>query len=116
LASRYLDNLASVRGVSWPQCLPGTNHARHLFTVWVDPEIRDFVVTALQQAGVQVMVNYRAIHLLTFFAETYGYAPGSFPVAEHIGASTISLPLFPSMSFEQVDIVSEALEDALASA
>jgi UDP-4-amino-4-deoxy-L-arabinose-oxoglutarate aminotransferase len=55
------------------------------------------------------MVNYRPIHLLTYFQKLLGHKRGDFPNAERIGDSTVSLPLYPDMPVEHVDIVSGAL-------
>jgi dTDP-4-amino-4,6-dideoxygalactose transaminase len=59
------------------------------------------------------MVNYRAIHLLTYFKEQYGYEAGAFPVAEQHGDSVISLPFYPAMPDEHIVTVVNALKDAL---
>jgi len=114
LAQRYAQRLASVEGVSWPGQRPGVQHAHHLFTVWVDPERRDQVIDGLQQAGVGCAVNYRPVHLLQYFQQRYGYQRGAFPNAERIGDSTISLPLYPRMRDEDVDLVVDALQAVLA--
>ncbi len=55
------------------------------------------------------MVNYRAIHLLTYFKESFGFKPGDFPVAEHIGNSTISLPFYPGIPEQHVHTIVDAL-------
>ena len=46
------------------------------------------------------VVNYRAIHLLTFFRKTFGFEEGLFPIAERIGDSTISIPFHPKLPHE----------------
>ena len=48
----------------------------------------------LGQNGIGIAVNYRAIHLLKYFKEKFGYKRGDFPIAENIGDSTISLPFY----------------------
>ena len=65
----------------------GANSAHHLYTVWVPPARRDEVLHRLQQSGIGVAVNYRAVHLLTYYRERFGYERGTFPVAEKIGES-----------------------------
>jgi UDP-4-amino-4-deoxy-L-arabinose-oxoglutarate aminotransferase len=80
---------------------------------WIGEGKRDRVISELQKAGVGVMVNYRAIHLLSYFSEAYGFKPGDFPVAESIGDSTISLPFYPNMPLEDVDRVIEVLREIL---
>jgi dTDP-4-amino-4,6-dideoxygalactose transaminase len=58
-------------------------------------------------------VNYRAIHLLSYFKNTFGFQPGMFPAAERIGDCTVSLPFYPAMTEEQVAVVAEALKGLL---
>jgi len=68
----------------------------------------------LGERGIGVAVNYRAMHLLTYYAARFGFVPGSFPVAEVIGDRTITLPLYPSMSDEDVAYVIAAVRDVAA--
>ena len=62
------------------------------------------------------MVNYSAIHLLTFFRETFGFKQGAFPVAERIGDASLSLPFYPKMPLEHVEIVTGTLARVLEQA
>jgi dTDP-4-amino-4,6-dideoxygalactose transaminase len=114
LAGRYETCLNQIPGVHRPRTLPGVRHAWHLYPIWVDLGIRDSVILGLQEREIGVMVNYRAIHLLTYFRETFGFNPGDFPVAERIGESTISLPFYPAMPAEHVDYLAEALGSILS--
>lgn len=109
LAQLYEERLWDIPNLSRPATLPGVEHAWHLFPAWVGGGQRDRVIEELQEQGVSVMVNYRAIHLLTYFRETFGFKDGDFPVAEHIGAASLSLPFYPNMPREHVDIVTESL-------
>jgi dTDP-4-amino-4,6-dideoxygalactose transaminase len=43
-----------------------------------------------------------------------GWRPGQFPHAERVGASIVTLPLFPAMRDEDVDRVCDAARRALA--
>jgi len=115
LSQRYYEKLSGIEGLSWPKVLPG-RHGRHLFTIWVDPELRNEMIRELQGRGIPLLVNYRAIHQHQFFRQTYGYRPGQFPIAEKIGESTISLPFYPAMPEEHVDIVAGALREVAETA
>ncbi|CAA7618715.1 conserved hypothetical protein [Magnetospirillum sp. LM-5] len=118
LAERYVDRLTRLADVDIPAQVAGTPdtciHAHHLFPIWT--ERRDAVIAALQHRNVEVVVNYRAIHLLTYLQDTLGHRPGDFPVAEALGRRTLSLPFYPSMPPEDVDAVVGRLEEALAEA
>jgi dTDP-4-amino-4,6-dideoxygalactose transaminase len=91
--------------------LPNSKSARHMFTILVSPERRDRILWELQKKGVGVAVHYRAIHLLSYYRQTYGYERGMFPVAERIGDSTITLPLYPKLSNEEVQYVINGVKE-----
>ncbi|HEY3039008.1 MAG TPA: DegT/DnrJ/EryC1/StrS family aminotransferase [Pyrinomonadaceae bacterium] len=113
LAEYYKRRLRYIPNLSCPATLPEAEHAWHLFPVWIGDGQRDRVIEQLQSEGVSVMVNYRAIHLLTYFRETFGFQAGDFPIAEKLGDSNLSLPFYPNMPREHVDIVVDALARAL---
>jgi UDP-4-amino-4-deoxy-L-arabinose-oxoglutarate aminotransferase len=113
LLTRYDGLLAGAPGLIRPRTVPYSRHALHLYPVWVVSQPRDEVVAGLHAAGVSCVVNYRAIHLLTYFREKFGYRPGSFPNAEWIGDRTLSLPFYPGMPPEHVDRTAEALTGLL---
>jgi dTDP-4-amino-4,6-dideoxygalactose transaminase len=113
LARYYEERLWDIPGLSRPATLPGTSHSWHLFPVWIEGGERDRVIQGMQDDGISVMVNYRAIHLLTYFRETFGFKPGDFPIAERIGDAGLSLPFYPNMPLEHVDRVVETLQNLL---
>ena len=113
LAKRYEALLEGVSNIKLPQTVQGVRHAHHLFPIWVNPKHRDHVIRGLQEEGVSVVVNYRALHLLTYFQKEFVFQSGAFPVAEHIGNSTISLPFYPTMPEEHVTIVVDTLKGLL---
>jgi UDP-4-amino-4-deoxy-L-arabinose-oxoglutarate aminotransferase len=114
LFRRYRDGLDGVAGAAFPATRAETRHACHMFTVWVPPSRRDEIVAGLHAEGIPVMVNYRAVHLMTYFRESFGGRRGEFPVAERIGDSTLTLPLYPDMPDEHVDTVVAALRRLVA--
>jgi UDP-4-amino-4-deoxy-L-arabinose-oxoglutarate aminotransferase len=115
VAQRYQELLteASIPDVAWPNTLPGTRHAHHLFPIWIANGRRDEVILEFQRRGIGIVVNYRAIHLLTFFREQYRYQPGTFPVAERLGDRVVSLPFYPAIPDEHVKKVVQVLTEIL---
>jgi UDP-4-amino-4-deoxy-L-arabinose-oxoglutarate aminotransferase len=113
LAKSYESLLKGISGITLPMILGGVRHAYHLFPVWVTKKHRDNVIRGLQTEGIGVVVNYRAIHLLTYFQKEFGLQSGEFPVAEHIGDCTISLPFYSTMPEEHVPIVVDTLKGLL---
>jgi dTDP-4-amino-4,6-dideoxygalactose transaminase len=109
IARRYEAAFAGMPGIGFPIVRPGATSARHLFTIWTPPQRRDEFLAQLQERGIGVAVNYRAVHLLSFYREQFGFTPGGFPNAERIGDSTLTLPLYPRMTDDDVDQVIAAV-------
>ena len=115
LYQEYVRALSGIRGLEWPALLPGVKSAYHLFTVLVDDAVRDLVLHKLGEQGVGCAVNYRAIHLLSYYREKFGFKEGDFPYAEAMGRRTITLPFWVGMTGEQVAYAAKTLKDILGS-
>ncbi|MDY6971689.1 MAG: DegT/DnrJ/EryC1/StrS family aminotransferase [Thermodesulfobacteriota bacterium] len=87
--------------------------ARHLYTLWVSPDERDQVLRKIQDKEIGVAVNYRAIHTLTYFSKVFGLNPEDYPIANRIGESTVSLPLYPKLSEHEVSYVIDSIHGIL---
>ena len=114
IARRYEAGFLGAEGIGFPVVLEGSRSARHLFTIWVDPDHRDAVLADLQARGVGVAVNYRAVHLLKYYQERLGIPRGSLPVAERIGDSTITLPLYPKLTDAEIDYVIASVKSSVS--
>jgi len=115
LAARYRHRLREIEGVKLPALRPETRHAWHILAVWIDGRDRDEVVEGLQRQAVGVTVHYHPpVHLMSYFRRTLGHAPGSFPIAERIGAGSISLPIYAAMPEDHVDEVCNRLARVLS--
>lgn len=87
-------------------------HARHLYTVLVEPESgwqRDDLASALRERGIVTSVHFRAVHLFTYYAERFGLRRGMFPNAERVSDCTLSLPLSAAMPDAHVEAVIDAV-------
>lgn len=101
----YSDAFKSIDSINTPLLSPNTDHAYHLYTIWVDPKRRDQILVALQNNGIGVAVNYRPVHLLTYYKERYHFKTDMFLNAEQIGQKTISLPLYPKLTKTEIESV-----------
>ncbi|MEK7649520.1 MAG: DegT/DnrJ/EryC1/StrS aminotransferase family protein [Patescibacteria group bacterium] len=113
IAERY-ERAFQKAGIEFLQTDPGVTHARHLSTALVDAPRRDEILHALESHGIGVAVNYRPIHLMTYYRKKYGYREGDFPHAESIGARTITLPLYSKLTDKEVSKVIEVVEKILS--
>jgi dTDP-4-amino-4,6-dideoxygalactose transaminase len=115
LALRYLERLPRHPALLLPQDVPG--HSWHMFCVCLDFEMlgksRREVMEWFAQRGVGLGIHYPAMHLFPLYRR-YGYGEGDFPNAERIGAQTLTLPLFPTMTDEEQQQVCDAFQRLLA--
>lgn len=75
---------------------------------------RNTVIGLLERAGVPARAYFAPIHLQPFYRETYGYAPGDFPVAERVARSTLALPFHGAITPSEIARVCDALHMILS--
>lgn len=92
---------------------PGTVHARHLYTILVDPEQvgmgRDEFSGHLHQQKIGTGVHYVAVHLQPYYQQRWHCRRGDFPEAEYVSDRTLSLPLGVAMDDQDVEDVIAAV-------
>jgi dTDP-4-amino-4,6-dideoxygalactose transaminase len=98
--------------VRLPSEAPNVRHVYHLYVARVPS--RDEVLAKLGERGISCGIHYPVpIHLQKAYAHL-GYPRGSFPICEKVAGEILSLPMYPELSYEQIEHVSVALHEALA--
>jgi dTDP-4-amino-4,6-dideoxygalactose transaminase len=110
ICRRYEEAFKDNPQVSYPKVFPNSKSARHMFTILVPPKRRDDILWKLQEKGIGVAVHFRAIHLLSYYRERFGYKKGTFQVAEKIGDSTVTIPLYPKLTDDEIAYVIETVD------
>lgn len=78
---------------------------------------RDLVVSYLKEVGVGTSVHYpRAVPLMSYYREKFGYRAGQFPVAEWLAEQTISLPVGPHLTDDDPEYIGAKMKEAIARA
>jgi len=114
LYKKYIKYLEIIPEINYPIIVRNSKSAYHLFTVWVNKKKRDNILRRLGEAGIGISVNYRAIHLLTYFKETFGYREGDLPIAEDIGKRTISLPFWLKLDSVSIEYIISKLKNTIS--
>jgi dTDP-4-amino-4,6-dideoxygalactose transaminase len=105
-AARYRALLAGC-GVGIPTEASDARHVYHVYAVRT-PQ-RDAVMKALGEQGIQTGIHYPIpVHLQPAYADP-AYSRGSFPLAEKAADEVTSLPMFPELTEEQLQLVAAAL-------
>lgn len=109
LAARYRDRLSGIPDAKLTGVSPLARHVYHLFVIRVPG--RDRVRAELAGHGIQTGVHYPVpCHVQPPLRR---FAGRPLPVAERTAGQLLSLPLFPHMTDDQVDLVCEVLSDTL---
>jgi dTDP-4-amino-4,6-dideoxygalactose transaminase len=110
--ARQYDSLLANADVQLPVQMPWAEHVYHLYTVRAKG--RDSLQNALQAEGIQTAVHYaEPVHLQPAYADL-GYGPGSLPESERAAREVLSLPMYPELTDQKVQIVAEAFENITA--
>lgn len=105
-AAAYDARLAKI-GIKVPRRLAEEAHVFHLYVIEV--EHRDRVATALRERGIATGIHYPIpIHLQPAYADL-AIPRGSFPRTERSAGRVLSLPMFPELTEEQIELVTDAL-------
>ena len=95
----------------------GSRHAFHLYTVLVDEKrtgvSRDHFLAAMTRHNIGIGVHYVSLPEHPYYQSALGWRPEDYPVAQRIGRQTVSLPLSPGLSDDDVNDVVEAVKQIL---
>jgi UDP-4-amino-4,6-dideoxy-N-acetyl-beta-L-altrosamine transaminase len=90
--------------------------AWHLYVICVDElrarKTRKAVFDALREADILANVHYTPVHLQPYYRQL-GFREGDFPEAERYSAQTITLPIYPALSSDDLAFVASTLHDIL---
>jgi dTDP-4-amino-4,6-dideoxygalactose transaminase len=115
LAARYFEEFDGFSAVVLP-ARGDSGHSWHMFQVLIDFRARGMTRPAFQKImadrGIGIGVHYPSIPGLKYYREQ-GYREEDTPVAARVGRETVTLPLFPAMSDEDVARVCRELREVL---
>lgn len=94
-----------------------TRHGRHLYTVMIDKQRcgieRDDFLEAMNAARIGTGVHYLSIPEHPYYQQRFGWRPERWPNAMKLGRETVSLPLSPALSNDDVERVVDAVRAIL---
>ena len=111
LAKVYSKGLAGTP-VVLPNSEKDKTHVYHLYVVQTDR--RDEVREHLNEQGIGTGIHFPIpIHLCDAF-RYLGYKEGDFPVSEALSRRVVSLPMYPQLKEEQVELTSKTIAEFLS--
>ena len=95
----------------------GTKHSFHLYTLQIDfvrsGISRDDFLNAMNVENIGVGVHYLSVPEHIYYQRKYGWNPLDFPQALEVGRNTVSLPISPKMTEEDVEDVISAVKKVI---
>lgn len=106
IADRYREGLADAP-LRLPAAPAGAVHAWHVFAVHTPR--RDALAAHLASCGIGTLMHYPVPPHLSGAYAAMGLRPGDLPIAERLAGETLSLPMGPHLSDDEVDRVIDAV-------
>ena len=110
---QYNEQLGELPLLLPPDIESQSRHAYHLYTpLLVLEELRvgrAEIIAALESENIGAGIHYVPAHQHTYYKRQFGFVDSDFPNATFVGERTLSLPLSPTMTEEDVSDVVTAL-------
>ena len=112
IADAYFAALKLVKTITLPE--KADDHLYTQFIVTIETN-RDTFARKLREKGIEVSVQYIPLNFTKYYKEKYGLKVFDFPQALDAYQKTMSLPIYPEMSDDEVAYVCEAIREIAAS-
>jgi len=106
-ANYYTKKLGNVNGIVVPDKSIGTEHVHHLYVIRITRKYgisRDILFQKLLKSGIRTSVHYKPLHRFTIFKKM-AKVFDSLSNSVHAYSQILSLPLYPSISKKQQNLV-----------
>lgn len=109
-------HLSKIDGINIPEIVD--EHVFHLYNILLEKDSykvsRDMIIEALIAEGIKCGLYYPPVHLFDYFRKRYNTKEGNLPVTEDISSRTITLPLYPSLTEEQIKVIANAVKKVIS--
>jgi len=112
--AEYLTSkLSRIDGVEIPKPPEGYFHVYQMYTIRVKGgrKVRDALKNHLANKGIITKVYFEPVHLTYFYREKFGYKGGELPVTERLSGEVLTLPLYPTMTTDEMNYIVESIEE-----
>jgi len=103
------EKLSKINGIIPPRPPEGYFHVYQLYTIRVPSYLRDELMVYLAKKGIMTKVYFSPVHLTMFYRREFGFKGGELPVTEKISKEVLSLPIYPTMTNDEINYVVESI-------
>jgi len=107
--------LSMIKGVKVPLVPQGFSHVYQLYTIRLNErgDLRDKLMNYLISKGIMAKVYFYPVHQTSFYRQQFGYCQGWLPITEKIAAEVLTLPMYPTLTKEEIDYIAKTVENFL---
>tara|TARA_B100001059_G_scaffold235762_1_gene282707 strand:+ start:28259 stop:29419 length:1161 start_codon:yes stop_codon:yes gene_type:complete len=113
----YYKHLSGLSMIDLPIChTEFENHAWHLFSIVINKTSkisRNQFIEKMFENRIGCSVHYKPIHQLTYYKERYKLVAKDYPNTQKTWEGNVSLPLYPSMSLDDLEYVVSIIKKIL---
>ena len=113
IAQRYKEELRGIEGLDFMRITDGADHNWHLFGILVPKMDKYWIMDALRAEGVMANVHYTPLHRNKYYSDLSRDA--EMPGAMEFFGRLLRLPIYPSLTDEQVGYIIEAVKKVFLS-
>lgn len=107
IAKWYFEHLSGISELILPATNSNATHVYHLFVIRT--KARDELQKFLNKNGIGTLIHYPIPPHLQSAYVSLGYKKGDFPIAEELADTSLSIPLWPGMTEENVIFIAECI-------
>jgi len=91
-------------------------HVYQMYTIRINGKegIRDRLKGYLVQHGIGAKVYFDPVHLTQFYRREFGFREGCLPLTEKVATEVLTLPMYPTLTREEMDYIVQQIEDFFA--
>jgi dTDP-4-amino-4,6-dideoxygalactose transaminase len=112
IVTEYKERLANVDNIIVPSFSGKENQANYIFPILLKSGSRDKFRADLYERGIQTSVHYAPSHMFSLYKSDVN----KLPVTEFVAEKCLSLPLYPSMTSKDVNLVCEKVSECAGKA
>jgi len=109
LVQRYRENLEAVKDIELTETKNWGKSSNHLFVIL--SKKRSKIMKYLNSNGIATSIHYTPVHKFSLYKDEYAYL--KLPVTEKVSEEVLTLPLFPDLKGEEVDLICNKIKEAV---
>jgi perosamine synthetase len=114
-AAYLTKKLSSVKEIKTPVEPAGYFHLYQMYTIRVSSgDVRDKLKDYLNKSGLGTKIYFDPVHLSLFYRRDHGHKAGELPVTEDLSKRVLTLPMFPTLTKEEMDYMSDKIKEYFA--